>query len=89
MEGATFMSEEYIVVTADSGIPRPLVPWENSKSARLVVYFSLFVQVLPKFFLYLKIIRLVTGDIEESLVSCKIQIAFNRVGSYGFACLPV
>ena len=84
-----FLHVKNITVTAQSSIARPLVAGEHDEAAVIVEFPRELVQMFPEGDRDLKVVTLVTADIEKRLVAGKCEEVPCRVGADGFLGLPV
>ena len=82
-------AEKHITVTADSSVTRPLIAWKSHEPAILLMIRRQFIKERPERVVNLKIVCLMTSEIEERFVPSKIEIRLRRANTYRLTALPV
>ena len=77
--------EEHVPVAANTRIAGPLIAWQHTEAARLIIFSRELLQVSPERVVDLEIIRLMAGGIQEGFIAGKIEIMPGRRDADAFA----
>ena len=86
---SAFVTEKNIAVATYRSVTRPFVSWKNNKSPLLVVFGCEFIKVLPKSIVDLKVVGLMAGDVQKSLVTGELKVVARCGEANRFAALPM